>query len=153
MAIDIKIALGSPTPIYWQIVEQVTKAVADGALKAGDQLPSVRALAERLVINPNTVARAYNDLVREGVVESLRGKGLYIAERRQVFSEEELQRRFDQALDVFLHEVRVLGIDGARVLAAVAERLPSHIREAALAPVGRLPLGTTTMAGEVRGTK
>ena len=131
MAIDIRIALGSPTPIYWQIVEQVTRAVADGALKPGDQLPSVRALAERLVINPNTVARAYKDLEREGVVESMRGKGLYIAEKRQVFSEEERQRRFDQALDLFLHEVRVLGLDRERVLSAVAGRLPSVEHEPA----------------------
>ncbi len=123
MALEIQIATGSPTPIYWQIVDQVCKAVEAGALVPGDPLPSVRALAERLVVNPNTVARAYNDLVRDGVLESQRGKGLYVAQRRQVFSDEERERRLDQALDVFLHEVRLLDFRPADVLARLERKM------------------------------
>lgn len=123
MALEIQIATGSPTPIYWQIVDQVCKAVEGGALTPGDQMPSVRALAERLVVNPNTVARAYNDLVRDGVLDSQRGKGLYVAQRRQVFSDAERERRLDQAIDVFLHEVRLLDMRPADVLARLEAQM------------------------------
>ena len=120
---DISIALGGSTPIYWQIVDQVCRAVAEGALQTGDPLPSVRALAERLVINPNTVVRAYNELQREGVVEAQRGRGLFVAVRRPMLSAEERRRRLDLALDVFLHEVRLLNLSPAEVLEALSEKM------------------------------
>ena len=66
-------------PIYLQLVEQVKHAIETGALKAGDQLPSIRPLAEELVINANTVAKAYRELEREGVVELRQGAGAFIA--------------------------------------------------------------------------
>jgi GntR family transcriptional regulator len=127
MAVDIQIVTGSTTPIYWQIVDQVCKAVETGALVPGDALPSVRALAERLVVNPNTVARAYGDLVRDGVLDSQRGKGLYVAQRRQVFSDEERTRRLDQAIDVFLHEVRLLDLRPTDVLARLEQAMATTL--------------------------
>jgi GntR family transcriptional regulator len=66
-------------PIYLQLVEQVKHAVETGALRAGDQLPSIRPLAEELVINVNTVAKAYRELEREGVVELRQGAGAFVA--------------------------------------------------------------------------
>jgi GntR family transcriptional regulator len=66
-------------PIYLQLVEQVKHAIETGALKAGDQLPSIRPLAEELVINANTIAKAYRELEREGVVELKQGAGAFIA--------------------------------------------------------------------------
>lgn len=123
MAIEIQIATGSATPIYWQVVDQVCKAVERNTLKPGDQMPSVRALAERLVVNPNTIARAYNDLVRDGVLEAQRGKGLYIANRRQVFSDKERERRLAQAIDIFLHEVRLLDMRPSEVLARLEQSI------------------------------
>jgi GntR family transcriptional regulator len=66
-------------PIYLQLVEQVKHAIETGALKAGDQLPSIRPLAEELVINANTVAKAYRELEREGVVELRQGAGAFVA--------------------------------------------------------------------------
>ena len=71
MTFDLRISTGSSTPIFRQIVEQVRLAAAMGTLAAGDALPSVRALAERLVVNPNTIAKAYAELSREGVIEAL----------------------------------------------------------------------------------
>src|SRR5438093_13620497 len=65
VALNIVISTGSSTPIYRQIAEQVRLAVGRGRLEVGDQLPSVRPLAERLVLNPNTAARAYSDRRRE----------------------------------------------------------------------------------------
>ena len=123
MSIPIQISVGSNIPIYWQIVDQVCKAVAAGSLVPGDQMPSVRALAEQLVVNPNTVARAYSDLVRDGVLETHRGKGAYVAGRRSVFSKEEQDRRMDHALDVFLHEAMLLGLAPAEIVDRLSAKL------------------------------
>jgi len=67
-------------PIYLQLVEQVKHAIETGALRPGDQLPSIRPLAEELVINANTVAKAYRELEREGVVELRQGAGAFVAD-------------------------------------------------------------------------
>src|SRR5438552_15545104 len=66
-------------PIYLQLMEQVKHAVETGALRAGDQLPGIRPLAEELVINPNTVAKAYRELEHEGVIELRHGAGAFVA--------------------------------------------------------------------------
>jgi len=66
-------------PIYLQLMEQVKHAVETGALRPGDQLPGIRPLAEELVINPNTVAKAYRELEHEGVIELRHGAGAFIA--------------------------------------------------------------------------
>ena len=67
-------------PIYLQLVEQVKHAIETGALRAGDQLPGIRPLAEELVINANTVAKAYRELEREGVIELKHGAGAFVAD-------------------------------------------------------------------------
>lgn len=123
VALEFRVATGSNTPIYRQISEQVRKGVAAGALAAGEQLPSVRALAELLVINPNTVARAYADLMHEGVLESQPGKGLFVAKRLQKFSKEERLRRLNQALEVFLQEVLFLDFTHQEILNALQHKL------------------------------
>jgi DNA-binding transcriptional regulator YhcF (GntR family) len=66
-------------PIYLQLVEQVKHAVETGAMRPGEQLPAIRAVAESLVINPNTVAKAYRELEHEGIVELRQGTGAFIA--------------------------------------------------------------------------
>jgi GntR family transcriptional regulator len=70
----------SGTPLYLQLMDQVKHAVETGALRAGEQLPTIRKLAEDLVMNPNTVARAYRELEHEGVIELRHGSGAYISE-------------------------------------------------------------------------
>ena len=71
-------ALG--VPIYLQLMEQVKHAIDTGALRPGDQLPGIRPLAEELVINPNTVAKAYRELEHEGVIELRHGAGAFVAD-------------------------------------------------------------------------
>ena len=66
-------------PIYLQLMEQVKHAIETGALRPGDQLPGMRPLAEELVINPNTVAKAYRELEREGVIELRHGAGAFVS--------------------------------------------------------------------------
>ena len=70
----------SGVPVYLQLIEQVKHAIETGAIRAGEQLPSVRKIAEDLLINPNTVARAYRDLEHEGIIELKHGSGAYIGE-------------------------------------------------------------------------
>ena len=69
----------SGVPIYLQLMEQVKHAIETGALRAGDQLPGIRPLAEELVINPNTVAKAYRELEHEGVLELRHGSGAFVS--------------------------------------------------------------------------
>jgi GntR family transcriptional regulator len=123
---QIDIATGSAVPIYRQIVDQVRLAAATGALSAGQALPSVRGLADRLVLNPNTVARAYADLVRDGVLESQPGRGVFVAhKKRQVYSRAERLRRLQQALDAFVHEAVCLDFSAEDIRKAVDEKLDS----------------------------
>ena len=70
----------SGIPLYLQLMEQVRHAVETGALREGDQLPTIRKLAEDLVMNPNTVVRAYRELEHEGVLELRHGSGAFIKE-------------------------------------------------------------------------
>jgi DNA-binding transcriptional regulator YhcF (GntR family) len=120
----ITITTGAGTPIYRQIVDQVRLGVATGALAPGDALPSVRTLADRLVINANTVAKAYAELVRDGVVESQQGLGFFVAnKKRQVYSRAERLRRLHQALDAFVHEAVFLDFTDEEIRKAVDEKL------------------------------
>ena len=121
---QIEIATGTGAPIYRQIVDQVRLAVATGGLSPGVAMPSVRSLAERLVINFNTVAKAYADLVRDGVLESQQGKGFFVAnEKRQVYSRAERLRRLHQALDAFVHEAVCLDFTADEIRKAVDDKL------------------------------
>jgi GntR family transcriptional regulator len=119
----VTITTGSSTPIYRQIVDQVRLAATTGALPAGRAMPSVRELGERLGINPNTVAKAYGELVRDGVLESLQGKGFFVAAKRQIYSRPERLRRLHQALDAFVHEAVVLDFSAEEIRKAVDEKL------------------------------
>jgi len=68
-------------PIYLQLMEQVKHAIETGALRSGEQLPGIRPLAEELVINPNTVAKAYRELQHEGVIELRHGAGAFVSRK------------------------------------------------------------------------
>ncbi len=109
MAFHIRISPGSATPIFRQIVDQVRLAVSTGRLAEGHQLPSVRALAEELVINPNTVARAYAELSASGVIESQQGRGAFVARSRQIYTAAERMRRIEPVVDALLAEGLPLG--------------------------------------------
>ena len=118
-ALMIQIATGDPRPIGRQIVDAVRMKIATGELKAGDQLPSVRGLAQQLTINPNTVAKAYAELTTEGWLESRQGMGLYVAAMRQRLSDDERERRLDDAIGRFVNDVIPLGFPPDEVQARV----------------------------------
>lgn len=116
MALLFEIFPNTSEPIYLQIETQIRKAIASGRLKKGDQLPSVRALAEQLTVNPNTVSRAYAELTTEGVVESHPGRGVFVAERRAIYSGEERERRLDEALHRLLDDTAFLDLPLSRII-------------------------------------
>lgn len=116
----LQIATGDPRPIIKQITDAVRMKIATGELESGDQLPSVRGLAQQLTINPNTVAKAYAELTTEGWLESRQGMGLYVATPRQRLSDAERERRLDAAIDRFTHDVLPLGFPADEVLTRVA---------------------------------
>lgn len=76
----------SPVPIFEQIITQLTYAIAAGELPIGEVVPSVRVLAQRLIVNPNTVAKAFSELERLGVLESRRGRGMAVTEEGPTFA-------------------------------------------------------------------
>jgi GntR family transcriptional regulator len=93
--------LHSGVPVYRQIMDRVNEAVASGALRAGDQLPTVRQLAVDLSVNPNTVIRAYRELEMRGVTESQQGSGTFIRAPQPTEAGDERERRLRQfAADV-----------------------------------------------------
>ena len=122
---QIVVNLGGNRPIYKQIIDQVRQAILSGELNVGASLPSVRQLAEELVINHNTVAKAYAELVRERTLESKLGRGVFVAKRRAVYSAAERKRRFQNALNVFIADVSVLGYGADQIQAEVAAKLES----------------------------
>jgi GntR family transcriptional regulator len=105
----------SRVPIYRQLMDQVRQAVT--------RLPSVRQLSRELVVNPNTVARTYTELEREGVLNTRQGLGVFIAELQDDLSAAARRERFGEALDRFLTEAVHLGFSAEEVVAAVAKRM------------------------------
>jgi GntR family transcriptional regulator len=131
MELDLVITAGSGTPIFRQIVDQVRLAAATGRLAAGNPLPSVRALAEQLLINPNTVAKAYGELARERVIETQQGRGVFIAAQRQMYTKTERLRRLAPLLDAVAVEGLSLGFSTDELVEAMRQKLaslPTHPR-------------------------
>jgi GntR family transcriptional regulator len=113
----------SRVPIYRQLMDQVRQAVARGRLRAGGRLPSVRVLSRDLVVNPNTVARAYSELEREGVINTRQGLGVFVAEPQADLTATARRDRLAESLDRFLTEAFHLGFSADEVVAAVSKRI------------------------------
>ncbi len=112
----------SRLPIYQQLVQQVREAIARGELKFQEQLPSVRQLSRDLVVNPNTIARAYTELEREGLLTNRPGRGVFVAEPKDELTTDARRRRLLESLDRFLTEAVHLGFSEDEVARLVATR-------------------------------
>lgn len=119
MTLSIRIQTGSSVPLYQQIVEQVKAAVVSGSASEGDPLPSVRGLAARLVVNANTVAKAYAELCREGVTRSERGRGVFIARHTPTRSKRERRRQLQPLIHALVQEARFVGMDEEDLVATL----------------------------------
>ncbi len=115
----------SGVPLYLQIQSQVKQAVSAGALKPGDALPSVRKLAADLRINPNTVARAYLDLDRDGVLRSVPGGGTFVADGQPGLLKAERLRRLRPHARQVAVEGTQLRLTADEILKLVQEELDS----------------------------
>lgn len=120
--LQLHVSASDGLPIYLQIVNGVKFLVASGRLAAGDELPAIRTLAERLVVNPNTVARAYRELQVAGVVENRRTAGTYVAEGSPTLTEAERRRILTERVDGLLVEAHQLHIGTDDVIELVRER-------------------------------
>jgi GntR family transcriptional regulator len=110
------------TPIYQQIVSQVKYLVASGRLKPDDEVPPIRALAEQLTINPNTVARAYLELERSGIVYKRHGTGTYVSEVRSRLARRDKVKILGKLADKLLTEALYLGVEFDEVVEFLNER-------------------------------
>ena len=107
------------SPIYEQIVEQVKEQVLKGILKGGDQLPSVRQLAGMLTINPNTVSKAYQELERQKIIETIRGKGTFICAISVKRMDEEKMGELYQMLKQVCIELHYMGLKEEEIMVQV----------------------------------
>ncbi|MDA1274217.1 MAG: GntR family transcriptional regulator [Verrucomicrobia bacterium] len=109
-------------PIYRQIVNQVKYLVAAGRLAPGEELPPIRTLAEQLVINPNTVARAYLELEQAGLVNKRHGSGTYVSDNGSPLKRAERLKLMTQRIDALLAEARHLDVDLEEVIGLMRQR-------------------------------
>ena len=123
------------TPIYRQLIDQVRRAVARGNLQPGERLPSVRQLSRELVVNPNTVARAYTELEHDGTLITQQGRGVFVAERRHDLTKKARRKQLAEKLDQLFVEAVHLGVSSDELLVMVQD----HIKQFAFAAEGGNP--------------
>lgn len=114
---DISFSLdnGSGVPVYRQIINQIENAVVSGRMATGNRLPTIRSLAVNLKINPNTIAKAYNELEIRGVVQTQVGSGTYIADKRPEVADAR-QKKLREAAERFLQEAGELGAEKDEII-------------------------------------
>ena len=119
---EIRISPQDGVPIYLQIVNQVKYLVASGRLDPGEELPPIRVLAERLAVNPNTVARAYRELEFAGVVEKRRTAGTYVSAEGSPLARKERLKILGERIDGLLAEARQLDVGFEELLELIRRR-------------------------------
>lgn len=120
--LNINISREEGTAIYLQIVNQVKYLVAAGALQAGDELPTIRDLAEQLVLNPNTVAHAYRELQSIGIIDKRGTAGSFISAGGSPLARADQIRVLEQRIDVLLSDAKNMGIAIKEVKKLIDER-------------------------------
>lgn len=120
---EFHIDAASRTPIYRQLAEQIRSAIARGRLQANGRLPSVRDLSRRLVINPNTVAKVYTELERDGLLVTRHGLGVFVAPPGSDLTKKARRERLTALLDGFFTEAVLLGFSADEVRELVQDRV------------------------------
>jgi len=121
-ALQLHVSAVDGVPIYLQIVNGIKHLIASGRLERGDELPAIRVLADRLVVNPNTIARAYRELEIAGIVEKRRTAGTYVTGGTPTLIQAERIRILAERVDTLLVEARQLDVDTDTVVALLHER-------------------------------
>jgi GntR family transcriptional regulator len=120
--VKLHISSHDGVPIYLQIVNQVKYLVASGRLEAGEELPPIRTLAEQLLVNPNTVARAYRELELAGVVTKRRTAGTYVSDTTSPLARRERLKIVTERIDALLAEARQMDVDTETLIELIQER-------------------------------
>lgn len=123
---EFQIDTSSRLPIYRQLRNQLRQAVARGKVQSGHRLPSVRELSKTLVVNPNTIARVYTELEREGTLNTRPGLGVFIAKPKTELTKKVRKERLREVLDTFLTEAVHLGFSADEVVSLVSERVGQY---------------------------
>ncbi|MCY2967646.1 MAG: GntR family transcriptional regulator [Planctomycetota bacterium] len=118
----IHISTTDGVPIYLQIVNQIKYLVASGSLAPGAELPAIRVLAEQLIVNPNTVARAYRELESAGVVEKRRTAGTFVSDQTSPLARRERLKILAERVDALLAEAGQMAISFDELLTLVRQR-------------------------------
>jgi GntR family transcriptional regulator len=121
--VEFTINTTAGVPIYQQLAEQICAGIARGRLRGDQRLPSVRELSQALVVNPNTVARAYTELERDGTLYTRPGLGVFVSSSRPGVPKKERRERLIRGLDQFLVEAVQVGCEREEVLELVDERV------------------------------
>ncbi len=111
----------SGVPFYRQIIQQIEQAILARRLEPGDRLPTIRALAIELKINPNTIAKAYGELEIRGIVTTQVGSGTYVSDKRIDMEDTERTKKVEAALARFIRDMEALGVDRAAILDLVRD--------------------------------
>jgi len=115
------------TPIYQQVVDGIKEAVARGILSPGERMPTVREIAAELSLNPNTIAKAYQKLEQEGVIETMRSRGTFVASRSSV-DLNLARKKLTGLVDKVLVEAYHLGLERAEIEQLLAESLDNWVK-------------------------
>ena len=119
----IRVDATSFVPIYEQIKQGIVRLVATGRLKVGEPLPSIRDLAAEIIVNPNTVARAYRELEQDGLVSTQKGRGSFVADRARLDVDRDIKAHLGQALDEAIAEARRYDLDSGAIRELFEDRL------------------------------
>lgn len=119
---QLHISTAEGLPIYLQIANQVKYLVAAGRLNPGDEIPPIRVLAGQLLVNPNTVARAYLELERAGVVVKRHGSGTYISDNGSPLAHKQRLKILSQRIDALLAEAKHMEVEPEDLIQLIKER-------------------------------
>ncbi|MDR2194458.1 MAG: GntR family transcriptional regulator [Treponema sp.] len=120
--ITFSLDTASGTPIYRQIIRQIEYAILSERLKTGDRLPTIRALAVELKINPNTIAKAYSELEILGILTTQVGSGTFISDKKPEARNDVRNRKIQEVLGRFMQELKNLGVEKNELLELIQER-------------------------------
>lgn len=111
----------SGVPFYRQIIQQIEQAILARRLEPGDRLPTIRALAIELKINPNTIAKAYGELEIRGIVTTQVGSGTYVSDKRIDMEDSERTKKMEAGVARFIRDMEALGMDREAMLDLVRD--------------------------------
>jgi GntR family transcriptional regulator len=110
-AVNFTLDTVNGAPIYRQIIQQIEYAILSGRIQPGDRLPTIRSLAVELKTNPNTIAKAYNELEIRGILATQVGSGTYISDKKPVIEDDSLKRKIREVAGRFIQEMWDLGVE------------------------------------------